>query len=131
MRYKTKVEVITNGRSYPPGSVPPEPISPADLAFLKSKRFVVPTDEMASDMDEEEFGGEFEGFPAEDEMYMIKNTDEIRKMRSKERVAAYAKAIGYDLGENYREMGLKDMQDTVINFQEEMESGRDEEGGAH
>lgn len=130
MRYKTKVEVITNGRSYPTGSVLPETISPADLAFLKLKRFIVPTDEMASDMDEEEFGGEFEGFPAEDEPYM-KNTDEIRKMRSKERVAAYAKAIGYDLGENYREMGLKDMQDTVINFQEEMESGREEEGGAH
>lgn len=129
MRYKTKVEVITNGRSYPPGSVLPETISPADLAFLKLKRFIVPTDEMASDMDEEEFGGEFEGFPAENEMYMTKDIDEIRKMRSKERVAAYAKAIGYDLGENYRKMGLKDMQDTVINFQEEMESSRDEGGG--
>lgn len=120
MRYKTKIEFRTNGRAYPPGSVLPENISPADLAFLKLKRFIVPTDEMASDMDEEEF----EGFSAEDELYM-KNTDEIRKMRSKEKVAAYAKAIGYDLGEDYMGMGLKDLQDTVINFQEEMEACRD------
>lgn len=59
----------------------------------------------------------------------MKNPDEIRKIRSKKEVAAYAKKIGLDLGENYEEKGLKDLQATVIDFQEEqMEGGAGAEG---
>ena len=131
MRYKTKVEVRTNGRPYPPGAVLPEDISPADLAFLKSKRFIVPTDEVESDIDgEEDFEDVFEEFLKENELEIIKSPDEIRKLRSKERVAASASAIGYDLGENYKEKNLKDLQEEVVNFQEE-KLDEEEELGSH
>ena len=44
MRYKTKVTVVTGGKAYNPGTILPADISGADLAFLKSKKFVEPAD---------------------------------------------------------------------------------------
>ena len=59
----------------------------------------------------------------------MENPDEIRKIRSKKDVAAYARKIGLDLGENYEEKSLKDLQAAVIDFQEEqMEGGAGAEG---
>ena len=128
MRYKTKVTVTTQGKVFKPGSILPEDISKSDLAFLKSKKFVEPADVPAAayeepeedpeDEQEPENGG-FDGFNVTEPDGM-KNPDEIRKIRSKKEVAAYAKKIGLDLGENYEEKGLKDLHAAVIDFQEEM-----------
>ena len=137
MRYKTKVTVTTQGKVFKPGSILPEDLSKSDLAFLKSKKFVEPADVPAAayeepeedpeDEQEPENGG-FDGFNVTEPDGM-KNPDEIRKIRSKKEVAAYAKKIGLDLGENYEEKGLKDLQATVIDFQEEqMEGGAGAEG---
>ena len=59
----------------------------------------------------------------------MKNPDEIRKIRSKKDVAAYARKIGLDLGENYEEKSLKDLQAAVIDFQEEQMEGDGETEG--
>lgn len=133
MRYKTKVTVTTQGKVFKPGSILPEDLSKSDLAFLKSKKFVEPADvpaaayEEPEDEQEPENGG-FDGFNVTEPDGM-KNPDEIRKIRSKKEVAAYAKKIGFDLGENYEEKGLKDLQAAVIDFQEEqMEGGAGAEG---
>ena len=48
------------------------------------------------------------------------------KLRSKADVAQYAASIGLDLGEDYKDKALDDLQETVINFQEEMEAGSDD-----
>ena len=137
MRYKTKVTVTTQGKVFKPGSILPEDLSKSDLAFLKSKKFVEPADVPVAAYedpgydpeDEQEPGnGAFDGFNVTEPDGM-KNPDEIRKIRSKKEVAAYAKKIGFDLGENYEEKGLKDLQDAVIDFQEEqMEGGAGAEG---
>lgn len=132
MRYKTKVTVTTQGKVFKPGSILPEDLSKSDLAFLKSKKFVEPVDVPAAyedPEDEQEPGnGAFDGFNVT-EPDGVKNPDEIRKIRSKKDVAAYARKIGLDLGENYEEKSLKDLQAAVIDFQEEqMESGADTEG---
>ena len=137
MRYKTKVTVTTQGKVFKPGSILPEDLSKSDLAFLKSKKFVEPADVPAAAYedpgydpeDEQEPGnGAFDGFNVT-EPDGVKNPDEIRKIRSKKDVAAYARKIGLDLGENYEEKSLKDLQAAVIDFQEEqMESGADTEG---
>ena len=119
MRYKTKVEFRTNGRSYPPGSVLPENISTADLAFLKSKHFLVPTYEL--------FDRELDELLKENGIYGLKSPEEISKIRSKKVIAEYAESIGLDLGDDYEKKGLKDLQEEVINFQEEEESGQNEE----
>ena len=60
MRYRTKVEVVTNGKTYKPGSILPDDISASDLAFLKMKKFVVPVDAAAvvTDPVEEETDGD-------------------------------------------------------------------------
>ena len=137
MRYKTKVTVTTQGKVFKPGSILPEDLSKSDLAFLKSKKFVEPADVPAAayeepeedpeDEQEPENGG-FDGFNVTEPDGM-KNPDEIRKIRSKKDVAAYARKIGLDLGENYEEKSLKDLQAAVIDFQEEqMEGGADTEG---
>lgn len=137
MRYKTKVTVTTQGKVFKPGSILPEDLSKSDLAFLKSKKFVEPADVPAAayeepeedpeDEQEPENGG-FDGFNVTEPDGM-KNPDEIRKIRSKKEVAAYAKKIGFDLGENYEEKSLKDLQAAVIDFQEEqMEGGAGAEG---
>ena len=132
MRYKTKVTVTTQGKVFKPGSILPEDLSKSDLAFLKSKKFVEPVDVPAAyedPEDEQEPGnGAFDGFNVT-EPDGVKNPDEIRKIRSKKDVAAYARKIGLDLGENYEEKGLKDLQAAVIDFQEEqMEGGAGAEG---
>ena len=139
MRYRTKVAFVRNGKTYEPGSVLPDNISAADLEFLKRKGFVEPADiadtEPETDGSFPENGDGWEdGFGGIDEFYEsapgeVKSPDEIRKIRSKKEVAAYAKKIGFDLGENYEEKGLKDLQAAVIDFQEEqMEGGADTEG---
>lgn len=132
MRYKTKVTVTTQGKVFKPGSILPEDLSKSDLAFLKSKKFVEPVDVPAAyedPEDEQEPGnGAFDGFNVT-EPDGVKNPDEIRKIRSKKDVAAYARKIGLDLGENYEEKSLKDLQAAVIDFQEEqMEGGAGAEG---
>lgn len=130
MRYRTKVEVVTNGKTYKPGSILPDDISASDLAFLKMKKFVVPVDAAAvvTDPVEEETDGDdgndgdFTGFN-EMQPGKLKNEAEIRKIRSKKEIRAYADSIGLELGENSDEKSLKELQEIVINFQEEkMES---------
>ena len=137
MRYKTKVTVTTQGKVFKPGSILPDDISKSDLAFLKSKKFVEPADVPAAayeDLgydpeDEQEPGnGAFDGFNVT-EPDGVKNPDEIRKIRSKKDVAAYARKIGLDLGENYEEKSLKDLQAAVIDFQEEQMEGDGETEG--
>ena len=125
MKYRTKVEVVANGKTYKPGSILPDDISASDLAFLKMKKFVDPVDAAAvisepveEETDDDENGGDFSGF---DEMQpgKLKNETEIRKIRSKKEIRAYAASIGLDLGENSDEKSLKELQEIVINFQEE------------
>ncbi len=137
MRYKTKVTVTTQGKVFKPGSILPDDISKSDLAFLKSKKFVEPADVPAAAYedpgydpeDEQEPGnGAFDGFNVT-EPDGVKNPDEIRKIRSKKDVAAYARKIGLDLGENYEEKSLKDLQAAVIDFQEEQMEGDGETEG--
>ena len=126
MRYRTKVEVVTNGKTYKPGSILPDDISASDLAFLKMKKFVVPVDAAAvvTDPVEEETDGDdgndgdFTGFN-EMQPGKLKNETEIRKIRSKKEIRAYADSIGLELGENSDEKSLKELQEIVINFQEE------------
>lgn len=124
MRYKTKVTIITGGREYQPGAILSGDISSADLRFLKSKGFVVPVDMEATAADsydktvEEDSERDFFGFH-ETEPDILKSPEEIRKIRSKKDVFTYAASMGLDLGENYEEKGLKELQGEVINFQEE------------
>lgn len=134
MRYRTKVEVATNGKTYKPGSILPDDISASDLAFLKMKKFVVPVDAAAvvtEPVEEETDGddgndGDFTGFN-EMQPGKLKNEAEIRKIRSKKEIRAYADSIGLELGEDSDEKSLKELQEIVINFQEErMENGDDE-----
>lgn len=117
MRYKTKVTVTTQGRVFKPGSILPDDISKSDLAFLKSKKFVEPADVPAAAYEEPEPDLDDEQEPENDgfsgfnvmEPAGMKSPDEIRKIRSKKEVDAYAKKIGLDLGENYEEKSLKDL----------------------
>lgn len=137
MRYRAKITVITQGKAFKPGSILPDDISKSDLAFLKSKKFVEPADVPATAYDELESAqngelgqepGDFAGFDVM-EPAGLKSTDEIRKIRSKKEVAAYAESIGLNLGENYEENSLKDLQSMTIDFQEEqMEGGSETEG---
>ena len=137
MRYKTKVTVTTQGKVFKPGSILPEDLSKSDLAFLKSKKFVEPADVPAAAYEDPEYdpedeqepgNGAFDGFNVT-EPDGVKNPDEIRKIRSKKDVAAYARKIGLDLGENYEEKSLKDLQAAVIDFQEEQMEGDGETEG--
>lgn len=134
MRYKTKVTVVTGGKAYNPGTILPADISSADLTFLKSKKFVEPADVAPVFADEtedpEDEGGDFSGFN-EKEPEALKSPEKIRKIRTKKDVFSYAASIGLDLGENYEEKALKELQEIVINFQEEKleeETGADAEG---
>lgn len=137
MRYKTKVTVTTQGKVFKPGSILPDDISKSDLAFLKTKKFVEPADVPAAAYEDPEYdpedeqepgNGAFDGFNVT-EPDGVKNPDEIRKIRSKKDVAAYARKIGLDLGENYEEKSLKDLQAAVIDFQEEQMEGDGETEG--
>ncbi len=125
MRYRTNVTVMTGGKAFKPGSILPDDISASDLAFLKAKKFISPVDVAAVVTEPEETGdGEGGGFPTipETGAFTLKSPDEIRKIRAKKDVAAYAKKIGLELG-NFSEKSLNELQEDVINFQEEMESG--------
>lgn len=134
MNYRTKINVISNGKTYPPGSILPNSISSADMAFLKEKGFIesadvpLPDYGEAEELEEPGYGDNAGGFgglggfglPAQ------KSPDEIRKMRSKKEVKAYADMIGLDLGGDYEENSLKDLQASVIDFQEEQEDDGEE-----
>ena len=121
MMYRLKCEFHTKGKIYPAGSILPDDTSDVDVAFLKSKKFIEPADlddivvdDSDEDDDEDLFGG--------DELGQFKSKEEIEKLRKKEDVYVYAKSIGCDLGYNYEEKQLKDLKNTVIDFQEEQES---------
>lgn len=122
MRYRTTVTYVTGGREYRPGDILPADISSSDLAFLKSKKFAVPAAlEDDEDADERSGQGDRDGFPGFDEQEpeSIKSPAEIRKIRSKKDAFRYAASIGLDLGEDYDEKTLKELQEEIINFQEE------------
>lgn len=137
MRYRTKVAFVRNGKTHEPGSVLPDNIPRADLEFLKRKGFVEPADIADTGPETEgsfkETGDGWEdGFGGMDEFYEpapgeVKSQDEIRKIRSKKEIAVYAKSIGFDLEEDYNEKTLKELQDAVIDFQEEVIEGCDKE----
>lgn len=120
MRYRTKVTVVTGGKEYHPGSILPDDISASDLAFLKSKGFVIPADvsPAADDDCEDDF---ILGFQ-ENVPEIYKSQGQIKKMRSKRDVFSYAASIGLDLGENFEEKSLKNLQDEVIDYQEEKQT---------
>lgn len=118
MRYRTKVTVVTDGKEYQPGSILPADISATDLDFLKSKGFVTPTEMSSVAVDDCDEDSILFGFQ-EGSTETLKSPEEIRKIRSKKEVAAYAASIGCDLGTDFNEKGLKDLQEEVVNFQEE------------
>lgn len=120
--YKVKVTVMTNGKEYRPGSILPADISSVDLAFLKEKKFVELADvpEVVTDEDEEEFEGFDEMDPG-----AVKSEDEIRKIRTKKELVAYAASIGYDLRE-WKEKSVKILQEEIINYQEEQIGERED-----
>lgn len=133
MAYRTKVTVVTNGKEFKPGAILPADISKLDLDFLKSKKFVEVIDAAAAAYDDgaeddgDDQGDDFGGF---DEINpgAIKSTDEIKAIKAKKDVAAYAASIGLDLGD-YENKKLKELQDEVINFQEEqIAEGADGDG---
>lgn len=138
MKYKTKINVVSNANIYTPGSILPKSISEADMAFLKAKGFVVPADVAPATYEEAdgymepgyEGGGNADGLGGLDELGLFaqKSPDEIRKIRSKKEVKAYADAIGFDLGGDYEDKSLKDLQAAVIDFQEEQAEDGGEDG---
>lgn len=130
MRYKTKVTVLIGGKAYNPGTILPDDISSADLAFLKSKKFVEPADVAPVFADEEDDledeSGDFDGFN-EKVPDVLKSPEEIQKIRTKKDLAAYAKKIGLELGGDFEERSLKELQEETINFQEEKLDGGGED----
>lgn len=136
MAYRTKVTVVTNGKEFKPGAILPADISKLDLDFLKSKKFVEVIDAAATAYDDEaeddeddgnDQGDDFDGFN-EINPGAIKSADEIKAIKAKKDVAAYAASIGLDLGD-YENKKLKELQDEVINFQEEqIAEGADGDG---
>lgn len=128
MAYRTKVEVWTNGKVYAPGSILPTDMSKIDLDFLKKRKFIelVEIDERVTAADEIEEDDEGDMF---DELAPggYKSADEVRKIRTKKELYAYALSIGLDLGDDYEERKVGDLADEVINFQEEKEAEADAE----
>ena len=127
MAYRTKVEVRTNGKVYAPGSILPTDMSKIDLDFLKKRKFIelVEIDERvaAADEIEEDDGDMFDELAPGGH----KSADEVRKIRTKKELYAYALSIGLDLGDDYEERKVGDLADEVINFQEEKEAEADAE----
>ena len=130
-KYRTKVEVRTNGKVFKPGAILPNDISKLDLNFLKAKKFVEVVDvaDAVSEVDVKNVEDEEleDGF---DEMTpdSFKSVDEIRKFRKKKDVAEYAASIGFELGKDYDKKTLDELCDEVINFQEEIEASVEEYG---
>lgn len=118
MRYKTKVMVITGGREYQPGEILPADISADDLSFLKAKGFVEPADIATVATDAVDEADDFSGFN-ESDTNELKSSEEIKKIRSKKELIKYAASIGLDLG-NSDEKSMKELQEEVINFLEEI-----------
>lgn len=126
---------------YTPGDVVPEGITVGDLAYLKRKGFVELVDavfpagdisdqepdsiqdESNPEQEEDDDDGvglhfpDIDGLDPED----MKSPEEIQKMRTKDEVYAYAQSIGLDLGDDYKEKALKELQESVITYQEQME----------
>ncbi|MDD3662286.1 MAG: hypothetical protein PHT84_00265 [Candidatus Pacebacteria bacterium] len=130
MAYRTKVEVRTKGKVFPAGSILPDDVSQSDLSFLKMKKFVEVVDASSAVIDTEDDDADDEQFDdGFDEMTPgeYKTEDEIRKLRKKKDVYAYAVSIGFELGEDFEEKSLADLQDAVLNFQEEAESNAEGE----
>ncbi len=130
MEYKIKVNLIQNEKMHKPGSILPSNISSADLEFLKRKGFVEPTDTLPENYEdpesyihpEDDWENGFTGIDGfrEAEPGELKSPDEVWKIRSKKEAALYAKSIGLDLEEDYREKPLKELQAAIIDFQEEL-----------
>lgn len=136
MDYRLNVSFRSQGKTYAPGCMLPGGVSASDLDFLKRKGFVEPVDTVfpSGEVPDPDLGGgsyegqdeggegihfpRFVGLGAE----TLKSLEEIQKMRSKEEVFVYAQSIGLDLGENYKEKSLKELQESVINFQEEADA---------
>lgn len=132
MDYRLNVSFRSQGKTYVQGCILPGGVSPSDLDFLKRKGFVEPVDikfPSGEDSDLDSGGSLYEGQEQGDgisfpDFQGLEDTDrktseEIQKMRSKEEVFLYAQSIGLDLGENYKEKSLKELQESVMNFQEE------------
>ena len=143
MRYRLKVSYRSDGRTYAPGDILPEGTQAGDLAYLRGKRFVEPVDAVFPDTDvsgqgeegsqgldagdkeidigflDTDTGEEGLGisFPDLDGTEGMRTPEEIRKMRTKDEVKAYAQSIGLDLGDGYREESLKGLQEQVVSFQ--------------
>lgn len=118
-RYKTKVRISHGGRLFPVGAILPDSISKADIKFLKSKKFI---EVYATEENEED--SSFEGLDEEDEFHefnqgSLKTVEEIEKLRSKKAVKEYADNIGYELGADFEERTLRELQEEIILFQEE------------
>lgn len=134
MKYRTKVAVVKSGRTYGPGSILPDDISKADMEFLKRKGFLEPVDNGGADYVLQEDDVLQEDAEEEQEEFNItdperlKSPEEIRKMKSKKIVAAYAKRIGFPLEEGYEGRSLKELQNDLINFQDEQMAGEGENG---
>lgn len=138
MEYKTKVTVVQNGRMHKPGSILPGDISNADLEFLKRKGFVEPTDTIPGNYEdpesdinpEDDWKNGFTGIDGlrEAEPGEMKSPDEVWKIRSKKAAVLYANSIGLDLGEDYEEKPLKELQTAIIDFQEELMMGSGDGG---
>lgn len=127
MAYRTKVEVRTKGKVFPAGSILPDDISKSDLAFLKMKKFIDVVEGSGVQIDDEDEEDVEDGFAGDgfDEMDPgeYKTAEEVKKIRKKKDIYTYAASIGLDLGEDFEEKSLTDLQEEVINFQEEAEAG--------
>ena len=127
MAYRTKVEVRTKGKVFPAGSILPDDISKSDLAFLKMKKFIDVVEGSGVQIDDEDEEDVEDGFVGDgfDEMDPgeYKTAEEVKKIRKKKDIYTYAASIGLDLGEDFEEKSLTDLQEEVINFQEEAEAG--------
>ncbi len=145
MRYRTKITYLAEGKQYDPGTLLPPDLPAGDIAFLRSKGFVEPADVGMEDDSGEESGcspdgeesdcspdGEesgcspdgMDGFSAFEGIKLtaaLKSPDEIMRIRSKKDVFHYAASVGCDLGENYEDKSLKELQEEVIRFQEGMD----------
>ncbi len=124
MAYRLKVTFVTGGKEYLPGDILPTDIDSGDFKFLKSKKFVEVVDVVPKD-DEEDFEKEFGGFEGD---FVLKNAEEIMRIRSKKEAAAYAALIGLDLGD-YEKKGLKEIQEEIINYQDEHKDSEDSQEG--